>query len=103
MSDRILQMIGLAKKAGKCYSGEYKVEDLVKRCEARLVIVAKDASEQTKKHYTDMCAYRDIPLCFYGTKEDIGKFTGKDQRAAACITDDGFAGKIAAMIREVKA
>ena len=95
-------MIGLAKKAGRCVSGQAAVEESIKRYEAYLVVAAADASENTKKHLTDMCKYRDIPVCFYGTKEQIGKFTGADERSAAAVTDEGFAGKIEAMIREVK-
>lgn len=102
MPDKILQMIGLAKKAGKCVSGQTAVEESIKNYKAFLVIAAADASANTKKHLEDMCRYRDIPVCFYGTKEQIGKFTGRDERAAAAITDSGFAGKIEAMIREVK-
>lgn len=102
MSDPILQMIGLSKKAGKCVSGEFKAEETIKKCQACLVIVAEDASDNTKKHFGDMCRYRDIPMCIYATKQELGKFTGKESRAVAGITDSGFARKIEAMIREVQ-
>ena len=101
MRDRVMQMVGLAKKAGRCVSGEFKTEEAIKKLDARLVIIAEDASEQTKKHFTDMCRYREIPICLYGSKQQLGKFTGKELRAAAAITDSTFAQKIEAMIREV--
>lgn len=101
MADKILQMIGLCQKAGRCASGAVQVEESIKNYEALLVVAAKDASENTLKHLTDMCAYRQIPICIYGNLSDLGKFTGKDKRAAVAITDEGFAGKIEAMIREV--
>ena len=96
-------MIGLAKKAGRCVSGQLPVEESIKKYEARLVIIAEDASENTKKHLKDMCTFRNIPVCFYSDMENIGRFTGKDLRAAAAVLDDGFAAGIEAMIREVKA
>ena len=102
MADKILNMIGLAKKAGRCRGGSYQVESSIKSYEAWLVVAACDASENTKKHLTDMCTYRDIPICFYSTKEQIGKYTGRDEAAAAAILDEGFAKKIEAMIREVQ-
>ena len=102
MADRILNMIGLAKKAGRCRGGSYQVESSIKSYEACLIVAACDASPNTKKHLMDMCSYRDIPICFYSTKEQIGKYTGKDEAAAAAILDEGFAKKIEAMIREVQ-
>ena len=103
LTDKILQMIGLAKKAGKALSGQYQVEESIKKYEACLIVCACDASENTKKRLTDMCRYRNIPVCFYGTKQEIGKFTGKDERSAAAVTDSGFAERIEMLIREVKA
>ena len=102
MPDSILQMIGLSKRAGRCVSGDYRVIDAIRSGEAALVIIAADASENTKKRFKDKCKYADIPICFYGTKQQLGKFTGKEQAAAAAVTDSGFAGKIEAMIREVQ-
>ena len=46
--DRILNLIGLAMKAGKVVSGEFSVEKCIKSGKARLVIIATDASENTK-------------------------------------------------------
>ena len=48
--DKALAMIGLAQKAGKIVSGEFATEKAVKTGKAALVIVAGDASENTKKH-----------------------------------------------------
>ncbi|MBO6215288.1 MAG: ribosomal L7Ae/L30e/S12e/Gadd45 family protein, partial [Lachnospiraceae bacterium] len=52
-NDKVLSMIGLCMKAGKLKSGEFAVEETVKNGQARLVIVASDASENTKKSYAD--------------------------------------------------
>ena len=48
--DRVLSLIGLATKAGKCASGEFMTENETKSGKARLVIVAGDASDNTKKN-----------------------------------------------------
>jgi ribosomal protein L7Ae-like RNA K-turn-binding protein len=84
-------MIGLAAKAGKVVSGEFSVETAVKKGKAFLVICARDASDASKKSYRDACRYYDVPLCEYGTKESLGKFSGKEYRSAAAVTDEGFA------------
>ena len=47
-NDRVLNLIGLAQKAGKVVSGEFMTEKAVKTGEAALVILAEDASENTQ-------------------------------------------------------
>ena len=92
--DKVLSMIGLATKAGKTVSGELSVENAVKSHKAgkaALVILAEDASDKTKKHFTEMCTYYETHLLIYGTKETLGHSMGKQQRASLAITDSGFA------------
>ena len=48
-TDKILSMLGLAKKAGKLAGGEFSVEKAVKSGRAAVVIVAADASQNTHK------------------------------------------------------
>jgi ribosomal protein L7Ae-like RNA K-turn-binding protein len=90
-NDKVLSLLGLAKKAGKLKGGEYCVETEVKKGRAKLVIVAEDASDNTKKSYTDMCSFKKVPVIFYGNKETIGKCIGCEERAAVVLTDEGFA------------
>lgn len=91
---QILSQLGIAMKAGKLVSGEYLVEKAVKEMKAYLVVVAEDASDNTKKHFSDMCQYRDIPIRFFGEKEEIGRTIGKAYRASIAVTDEGFAKSI---------
>lgn len=56
MTDKALSMIGLATKAGKIASGEFAVESAVRKGKAVLVIIASDASDNTKKSFNDMGA-----------------------------------------------
>lgn len=46
---QVLNLIGLATKAGKVKSGEFSTEQSIKKGRACLVIVAEEASENTKK------------------------------------------------------
>ena len=45
-------MIGIAKRAGRVMSGSFQVEQALHKRQALLVIVAEDASDNTKKHIT---------------------------------------------------
>ena len=53
--DKTLSLIGLATRAGKTASGEFCTEREVKAGKAKLVILAEDASGNTKKKFQNMC------------------------------------------------
>lgn len=88
--DKILLMLGLAEKAGKIKSGEFSTEKAVKSHQAFLVIVAEDASLNTKKMFRDMCEFYHVPFYCYGEKETLGHCIGKQYRASLAVTDEGF-------------
>ena len=88
---KILSMIGLAVRAGRVASGEFQTETAVKTGTAHLVVVAEDASENTKKLFHDKCSFYQVPVLFMGTKEELGHAIGKEFRASLAILDAGFA------------
>ncbi|MBN2221139.1 MAG: ribosomal L7Ae/L30e/S12e/Gadd45 family protein [Vallitaleaceae bacterium] len=92
--NKSLNMIGLCMKAGMLKSGELPVEMAIKEGKVHLVIVAEDASDNTKKKFTNMCTFREIPLVMMFTKEEIGKAIGKEIRATIGIVDENFARSI---------
>lgn len=83
--------MGLATKAGKVVSGEFATEKSVKSGKALLVLVADDASENTKKKFRNMCEFYEVPIYFLADKEGIGKSMGKEIRASLAIEDENFA------------
>ena len=91
MNDKILSYVGLATRSRKSVGGEFSTEKAIKEKKARLVIVALDASDNTKKNFNDSCTFYKVPIIFYGTKEDLGKATGNQIRASVAVLDDGFA------------
>ena len=92
---KALSLISLATKAGKTASGEFCTEKEVKTGMAALVIVAEDASENTKKKFQNMCEFYEVPIYFYGDKDTLGHAMGKEFRASLAVTDPGFAKGIA--------
>ena len=89
--NKILSLISLATKAGKTASGEFCTEKEVKTGRAALVIVAADASDNTKKKFQNMCDFYEVPICFYKDKDTLGHAMGKEFRASLAILDEGFA------------
>ena len=92
--DKALAMIGMAQRAGKVASGEFSTEKAVKTGKAALVIVADDSSDNTKKMFSDMCRYYNVPIYFYSNKETLGHSIGKQFRALLAVLDEGFGNTI---------
>lgn len=51
--DKILSYLGFATRARKAVSGEFSVEKSIKQRKAKLVIVSEEASQNTRKKFTD--------------------------------------------------
>ncbi len=93
-TDKVRSLLSLAAKAGRLKSGEFSSEKAIKEGMASLVLVAEDASENTKKHFSDLCAYRNIPYQVYGNSAEIGRAIGKGFRMTIAVCDSGFASSI---------
>ena len=87
---KILNLLGLATKAGKIASGEFSTEKAVKSGTAFLVILSEEASENTRKMFFNMCTYYKVPIYMFGKKEELGHAMGKELRASLAVLDEGF-------------
>lgn len=92
--DKALSMMGLAQRAGKVVSGEFSTEKAVKTGKAWLVVVAGDSSDNTKKMFTNMCEYYEVPVYIYSDKETLGHAIGKEFRASLAVVDENFSKQI---------
>ena len=91
---KIYNLLGLATKSRNLVSGEFSTEKAVKEHKAALVIVAVNASDNTKKNFTNMCTYYNVPIYFFGEKNDLGHAMGKEFRASLAVFDKGLADAI---------
>ena len=89
--NKIYSLLGLCQKAGKLVSGEFAVENAIKSGKACMVIVSRDASDNTGKKFRDKCDYYEVPFYMFGDKEKLGHAIGKEVRTSIAITDVGFA------------
>lgn len=94
MQNKVLSYVGLATKSGNIASGEFMTEKAVKEKKAKLVIVADDASANTKKMFTNMCIYYKVPIYFLSDKAQLGHAMGKQMRASLAVLDKGLADAI---------
>ena len=90
----IFSLLGLATRSRNLVSGEFMAENSVKAGKAHFVIIAEDASDNTKKKFTNMCEFYHVPIGIYGSREELGHSMGKENRASLAITDKGFANAV---------
>lgn len=100
--NKILSLLGLATRAGKVVSGEFSTEKGIKEGKVRLAIVANDASDNTKKLFTDKGAFYEVPVYIYSLKEELGHAIGREMRASVGITDEGFANQLKLKLDELE-
>lgn len=91
MTNDFLNLLGLAKRAGKVTTGEDLCKKAVQKGISRLIIIAGDASDNTKKSIINSCKYYNVKYITAADKTEIGKYTGTLRRAVASVNDDNFA------------
>ena len=96
---KVLSMLGIAAKSGKVVSGEFSTEKAVKSHQAYLVILSEECSENTRKKFTNMTDFYQVPVYTYGAMEELGKAIGKQFRASLAITDENLAKAVEKLLR----
>lgn len=88
----ILSMLGLALRGNRLAVGEEPVESVARARDARVLLLASDASDNTRRrcrHFAEagQCLWLTIPY----TKAELGQATGRSSVAIAALTDVGMA------------
>lgn len=94
MKRKIQSLLSLCQRAGKIVTGEDTVEINIKKGSAFLVIIAGDASENTKNKFVNKCKYYNVPYFICYTKEELSSCIGKYNRSVYAITEVNFAEKL---------
>lgn len=97
---QLLQILGLAKRAGALVTGNDTCMTSVRTGKAALAIVAADTGANAKKKYHDKCKSYNVPIVELLDKDQLGHAVGKAQSAILVITDQGFAKRIRQMSGE---
>lgn len=88
--DKVLGMIGLAKRAGKISAGEFLCDKAIKNRQSKLIIIASDISENGKKTVCDACNYYGVEYVEYGTADSLGQITGGGRKMVVSVNDDNM-------------
>lgn len=96
---KIESYLGLARRAGKMVSGYQTCVHTISRGSIRLLIVAEDASENTRDKFSELCRRYKVEYRVYGTVDELSMMTGFTGRGVYGITDKNFA---EVMIKEIE-
>ncbi len=100
MNDKILSLLGLCRKAGKVTIGSEAVIDMVIKQKSKLVIMAKDVSENTEKKILINSHKNNVKaLILNRTKDELSTALGKFC-AVISINEVGFGNKLEKLISE---
>ena len=84
---KALGLLGLAKRAGRVSSGESACKEAIRFGSSYLILLAKDASANTKKNITDSCSFYNVPNAEIGDKETLGGAIGNFYNAVVSVND----------------
>lgn len=89
----LVNLIGLAQRAGKVISGEELVIKSIRQQKATLVFLANDAGDNLTKKLTDKSKYYQIEVSTVLNALELSMAIGKPRKAIA-IVDAGFSKKM---------
>ena len=89
--EKIFGLLGLAARARKVASGGFMTEHSVKSGKSHMVLLSAEASDNTKKKFTKMCAHYKLPIYLFGTRDELGHSIGQESRICLSVDDAGFA------------
>ncbi len=92
--DKMLSFLGLTRKSGQLLLGYNKNEEAIKTKKVSLLIVSKDASENTKDKFKGYCEKYKVPLIEDFTPDELGYALGYEGIAVVGITNKNMSKKL---------
>ena len=97
--DRLLGLLGIAKKAGFLEIGEECVAAAARKSKAQIILSAADAADASKRHAQTYCeSYGALYALLPHTKAELGMVLGRGSPGMLAITDTGLAAKLASLL-----
>ena len=86
------------QKHGGLICGTDACMDLIQRKKVKLIIIASDAADRTKKNFKMLCEKKKIPICFFANQEELSKAIGKNNKVVIGIKNNNFKEQIVKLI-----
>ncbi len=89
-----LRLLGLAARAGAILPGTERVREAARAGDARLVLVAGDASANTRDKLIPLLEARRVPYALACDRARLGEAVGRAPLGAVAVLDPSLAGRI---------
>lgn len=102
MDEKLLHLLGLARRAGRLDLGSEAVRDAVKKRRASLVLLAGDLSPKTASGQSLLAQQAGIPFRTIRPRmNEVEAALGK-RAGVIAVNDRGFANRLLALIAEIE-
>lgn len=98
--DRVLAMLGMATRAGAVVPGTERVREAARGETLRLVLLAQDASENSRGKLLPFLAVRGISHVICYDRAALGAAVGRGPLSAVGVLDAALADRIQTLLRE---
>lgn len=99
MEDRVLGLLGLARRGGMVTFGD-NVLPLLSKKRNKFVIIASNASDNTKKKWIDKCTYYQCEYVIYSSKELLAQSIGMNEVAVIGLFEPKLITKVKNLLKE---
>ena len=89
MQDKVLRLLGLARRAGALTYGQTAVIDEIKKSRSRLIAFTSDFNEKTKQKILENCKNVKVITLPY-TMEEIAYTIGTKPTGVVSVNDENF-------------
>jgi len=100
--DALLRMLGLAARAGAVLPGTERVREAARADSLEFVLVASDASDNSRDKLVPLLESRQIPHAILFDRDQLGSAIGKAPISALGVTDRKLGERVKEMIRELE-
>jgi len=98
---KLVSLISLSMRAGRIVTGEEGCLKTLQNGRGRLVFVATDASDNTRKKFSDKSRHYGAPCYCLFSKDEIEAAIGKTNRATIVIICENFAERMIQLLNDL--
>ncbi len=98
---KLLQLVGLARRAGYAVVGTSAVKEALRRTELNVIVLATDASENAIRRVQGTMDDAGVTVVSCATRQELGRAVGRPEAVIVGIRDRGLASRIAGHATEI--
>lgn len=98
--DRALGLLGMAARAGAIVPGTERVREAVRGGGVRLVLVATDASGNSREKLLPLLEARGVSHVIQYDRNELGAAVGRSPLSAVAVVEATFADRLRALLRD---